>query len=203
MALLKPISKFSPKSGNASTVIPTRFFTVRISLAAASVKKKMQKQEIKESLLMPRFLHHRFWRNGAAPQHGDQLESEHGGVRGPSARIQDRFQGSRRQDRGAVAADFCRVFGAILHCWVLGFSALQGAWKDAEGKGGIWFELYIISLCMQKTNLPCLSSLCVFSWTSLTWFIHAWARGAQHPQQIYNLFFQKHISILVVENFQF
>ena len=63
MALVKPISKFSssiPKFGSSGRP-KTRFFSVNMSSTAtpppptAASKKKTQKQEIKESLLTPRF----------------------------------------------------------------------------------------------------------------------------------------------------
>ncbi|XP_042054773.1 magnesium-protoporphyrin IX monomethyl ester [oxidative] cyclase, chloroplastic-like [Salvia splendens] len=63
MALVKPISKFSssiPKFGSSGRP-KTRFFSVSMSSTAtppppaAASKKKSQKQEIKESLLTPRF----------------------------------------------------------------------------------------------------------------------------------------------------
>ncbi|KAK6127172.1 hypothetical protein DH2020_039083 [Rehmannia glutinosa] len=63
MALLKPISKFTPKFNGNSKISPkpTKFFTVRMSSTAtppspaSAQKKKSSKQEIKESLLTPRF----------------------------------------------------------------------------------------------------------------------------------------------------
>lgn len=60
MALVKPISKFSTSipSFGSSERPKTRFFTVKMSSTApptAAGKKKFQKQEIKESLLTPRF----------------------------------------------------------------------------------------------------------------------------------------------------
>lgn len=61
MALVKPVSKFSPRIGNPRIPVGTRFFTVRMSStatpppAAAKKTKKSQKQDIKETLLTPRF----------------------------------------------------------------------------------------------------------------------------------------------------
>ncbi|EYU20842.1 hypothetical protein ABFS82_11G017600 [Erythranthe guttata] len=61
MALLKPISKFSPRIGTSTRAPCTRFATVRMSSAAAPPSaparnsKKGPKKEIKETLLAPRF----------------------------------------------------------------------------------------------------------------------------------------------------
>ncbi|KAI3446531.1 hypothetical protein Pfo_003196 [Paulownia fortunei] len=59
MALVKPVSKLSPRIGT-SRIPCTRFFTVRMSSTAtpppaSAKKKKSQKQGIKETLLTPRF----------------------------------------------------------------------------------------------------------------------------------------------------
>ncbi|KAK4392568.1 Magnesium-protoporphyrin IX monomethyl ester [oxidative] cyclase, chloroplastic [Sesamum angolense] len=61
MALIKPVSKFSSRIGNPRIPVRTRFSTVRMSStaapppASANKPKKSQKQEIKETLLTPRF----------------------------------------------------------------------------------------------------------------------------------------------------
>lgn len=60
MALLKPISKFTPRIGtSSSSLIPrSKFFTVKMSATAtppSATKKSSQKKEINESLLTPRF----------------------------------------------------------------------------------------------------------------------------------------------------
>lgn len=59
MALLKNVSKFTPRIGSSSRLIPqSKFFRVKMSATATpppAMKKKSQKQEINESLLTPRF----------------------------------------------------------------------------------------------------------------------------------------------------
>ncbi|GFP83778.1 magnesium-protoporphyrin ix monomethyl ester [oxidative] cyclase chloroplastic [Phtheirospermum japonicum] len=59
MALLKPISKFSPQIGSSRIFPNTKLFAIKMSSSTATPpsakKKKIQKQEIKESLLTPRF----------------------------------------------------------------------------------------------------------------------------------------------------